>query len=233
MRMAIDKRMRDMCESVPLWIPDGEFESCYDEFCHQARPFLYITVLKGFLYATDRFYGLVSTMTKYFYESASFKQYRSVNQRFADVIVENYHEGDIMNDYHLMLLPGLLRSHSKTALAPIGFFLHVAFPSSEIFRCLSVRDSLLKGVLGADLVGFQTANYAGHFRQTVSRILEYESVPRSIQVEGPVALVSIGGEAEKEWRESAEGKKTKEKGRFVDVGVFPMGIDVHALSEKK
>ncbi|KAI6023019.1 glycosyltransferase family 20-domain-containing protein [Pisolithus microcarpus] len=132
-----------------------------------------------------------------------------------------------------MLLPGLLRSHPKTALAPVRFFLHVAFPSSEIFRCLSIRDSLLKGVLGADPVGFQTANYARHFRQTVSRILAYESLPKGIQVEGPVAPVSIGGEAEKEWRESAEGKKTKEKGRFVDVGVFPMGIDVHALREKK
>ncbi|KAI5992797.1 glycosyltransferase family 20 protein [Pisolithus albus] len=223
MRMAIDKRMRDMCESVPVWIPDGEFESCYDEFCHQVLwPCLHYAVPDA-------------PKTKYFYESASFKQYRSVNQRFADVIVENYHEGDIIwvNDYHLMLLPGLLRSHPKTALAPIGFFLHVAFPSSEIFRCLSVRDSLLKGVLGADLVGFQTANYARHFRQTVSRILAYESLPKGIQVEGPVAPVSTGGEAEKEWRESAEGKKTKEKGRFVDVGVFAMGIDVHSLREKK
>ncbi|KAI6023022.1 glycosyltransferase family 20 protein [Pisolithus microcarpus] len=201
MRMSIDKRMRDMCESVPVWIPDGEFESCYDEFCHQASPFVLWPCLH---YAVPD-----APKTKYFYESASFKQYRSVNQRFADVIVENYHEGDIIwvNDYHLMLLPGLLRSHPKTALAPIGFFLHVAFPSSEIFRCLSVRDALLKGVLGADLVGFQTANYARHFRQTVSRILAYESLPKGIQVEGP--------------------------GRFVDVGVFPMGIDVHSLREKK
>ncbi|KAI6107708.1 glycosyltransferase family 20 protein [Pisolithus thermaeus] len=223
MRMNIDKRMRDMCDSVPVWIPDGEFESCYDEFCHQVLwPCLHYAVPDA-------------PKTKYFYESASFKQYRSVNQRFADVIVENYHEGDIIwvNDYHLLLLPGLLRSHPKTALAPIGFFLHVAFPSSEIFRCLSVRDSLLKGVLGADLVGFQTANYARHFRQTVSRILAYESLPKGIQVEGPVAPVSTGGEAETEWRESAEGKKTKEKGRFVDVGVFPMGIDVNSLREKK
>lgn len=223
MRKNIDKRMREMCDSVPVWIPDGEFESCYDEFCHQVLwPCLHYAVPDA-------------PKTKCFYESASFKQYRSVNQRFADVIIENYREGDIIwvNDYHLMLLPALLRSHPKTALAPIGFFLHVAFPSSEIFRCLSVRDSLLKGVLGADLVGFQTANYARHFRQTVSRILAYESLPKGIQVEGPVAPVSTGGEAETEWRESAEGKKTKEKGRFVDVGVFPMGIDVNSLREKK
>ena len=58
----------------------------------------------------------------------------------------------------------------------------VAFPSSEIFRCLSVRQDLLLGLLGADLVGFQTANYARHFRQTVSRILAYEALPKGIKV---------------------------------------------------
>ena len=81
---------------------------------------------------------------------------------FADaILLENYQEGDIIwvNDYHLMLLPNLLRSSPKlTRTAPIGFFMHVAFPSSDIFRCLSVRQDLLLGLLGADLVGFQTAN---------------------------------------------------------------------------
>ena len=88
--------------------------------------------------------------------------------------------------------------------------MHVAFPSSEIFRCLSVRQELLYGLLAADLVGFQTASYARHFRQTVSRILAYEALPKGIQVE------------------SGTGS-----GRFVDVGVFPMGIDVAALREKR
>jgi trehalose 6-phosphate synthase complex regulatory subunit len=112
-----------------------------------------------------------------------------------------------VNDYHLMLLPSLLRASPKfTAHVPIGFFMHVAFPSSEIFRCLSVRESLLRGLLAADLVGFQTASFARHFRQTVSRILSLEALPKGIQLEGD---------------------------RFVDVGVFPMGIDVGALREKK
>ncbi|KAG6333800.1 hypothetical protein ID866_5295 [Astraeus odoratus] len=222
-RRSVDKKMRETCDSVPVWIPDGEFESCYDEFCHQVLwPCLHYAVPDA-------------PKTKFFYESASFKQYRAVNQRFADVIVENYRDGDIIwvNDYHLMLLPALLRAHPKTAQAPIGFFLHVAFPSSEIFRCISVRESLLKGILGADLVGFQTANYARHFRQTVSRILAYEALPKGIQVEGPVPPVSTGGEHEIEWAEIPEAKKDKEKGRFVDVGVFPMGIDVNAIRDKK
>lgn len=106
-----------------------------------------------------------------------------------------------------MLLPAMLRaSPNLPANVPIGFFMHVAFPSSEIFRCLSVREPLLRGLIAADLVGFQTVNFARHFRQTVSRILALEALPKGIQVEGD---------------------------RFVDVGVFPMGIDVGTLREKK
>lgn len=102
-----------------------------------------------------------------------------------------------------MLLPSLVRA--KLPSVPIGFFMHVAFPSSEIFRCLSVREKLLNGMLAADLIGFQTANYARHFRQTVSRILSLETVPKGIQTTQ----------------------------RFVDVAVFPMGIDVKALTHKR
>ncbi|KAF8126309.1 glycosyltransferase family 20 protein [Boletus edulis] len=206
LRDSIDSRMRQLCASVPVWIPDAEFESCYDEFCHQVLwPCLHYAVPDA-------------PKTKLFYESASFKQYMSVNNRFAEVIIANYREGDIIwiNDYHLMLLPALLRANPKLANAPIGFFLHVAFPSSEIFRCLSVRESLLRGILAADLVGFQTASYARHFRQTVSRILALEALPKGIQVQGTFA--------------SGTGDH---KGRFVCVGVFPMGIDVNALQEKR
>ncbi|TDL26924.1 glycosyltransferase family 20 protein [Rickenella mellea] len=193
LRDNINKRMRVEAESVPVWIPDSEFSKCYDEFCHQVLwPCLHYAIPDA-------------PKTKLFYESASYQQYVAVNQKFADVIVENYQEGDIIwvNDYHLMLLPSLLRA--KLPNAPIGFFLHVAFPSSEIFRCLSVRQKLLRGMLAADLIGFQTANFARHFRQTVSRILSYEALPKGIQ--------------------------TPE--RFVDVAVFPIGIDVASLTMKR
>ncbi|KAF7979898.1 hypothetical protein HWV62_40284, partial [Athelia sp. TMB] len=197
LRSEIDKQMMDECASQPVWIPDAEFESCYDEFCHNVLwPCLHYAIPDA-------------PKTKLFYESASYKQYVAVNQRFADAIVANYQEGDIIwiNDYHLMLLPAMLRaSPNLPANVPIGFFMHVAFPSSEIFRCLSVREPLLRGLIAADLVGFQTVNFARHFRQTVSRILALEALPKGIQVEGD---------------------------RFVDVGVFPMGIDVGTLREKK
>ncbi|KAG6371762.1 glycosyltransferase family 20-domain-containing protein [Boletus reticuloceps] len=81
----------------------------------------------------------VSECPRLFYESASFKQYMSVDNRFAEVFIANYREGDIVwiNDYHLMLLPVLLRANHKLANTPIGFFLHIIFLSSKIFRCLS------------------------------------------------------------------------------------------------
>lgn len=61
-----------------------------------------------------------------------------------------------VNDYHLLLVPQMVRS--KLPKAIIGFFLHIAFPSSEIFRCLALREELLQGMLGANLIGFQTYN---------------------------------------------------------------------------
>ena len=142
-----------------------------------------------------------------------------------------------MNDYHLMLLPYLLRSSTKIpASAPIGFFMHVAFPSSEIFRCLSMRQDLLRGLLGADLVGFQTGNYARHFRQTVSRIMAYEASPKGIQVpegeqSGTVKNLANGANGHVVLTNGTTGETTR--GRFVDVGAFPMGIDVRALKEKQ
>ncbi|KAG6871722.1 hypothetical protein C0995_000805 [Termitomyces sp. Mi166 len=201
--------------SLPVWVPDAEFASCYAEFCHQVLwPCLHYAIPDA-------------PKTKMFYESASFKQYVAVNQRFADAIVAAHQHGDIIwiNDYHLMLLPGLLRASGKIPpTTPIGFFMHVAFPSSEIFRCLSVRQDLLRGVLGADLVGFQTANYARHFRQTVHRILAYEALPKGI-------MVADGDGAAGEEKVGKDGQRAR--GRFVDVGVFPMGIDVGQLKLKK
>ena len=81
-----------------------------------------------------------------------------------------------VHDYHLILVPRMLRA--RLPGARIGFFLHVPFPSSELFRCLFVRKRVLAGVLGADLIGFQTYQYARHFLQTCSRILGYECTPK-------------------------------------------------------
>jgi len=98
-------------------------------------------------------------------------EYRRVNERFADAVAERYQPGDEIwvHDYQLLLVPGLLRERLPDAA--IGFFLHVPFPSSELFRVLRWRRALLEGVLGASVVGFHTAAYARHFINTAQRIL--------------------------------------------------------------
>jgi trehalose-6-phosphate synthase len=78
------------------------------------------------------------------------------------VVCKHYQEGDLIwvHDYHLMLLPLYLKK--KLPEASVGFFLHIPFPTSEIFRILPVREELLRGILSSDLVGFHTPDYLNH-----------------------------------------------------------------------
>src|SRR6185436_6988267 len=87
-------------------------------------------------------------------ETPAWAAYSRVNQKFADAIAEAWRPGDTIwvHDFHLMLVPMLLRS--RLPQARIGFFLHIPFPSSEVFRVLPWRAELLRGLLGADLIGF-------------------------------------------------------------------------------
>ncbi|KAI2792681.1 Alpha,alpha-trehalose-phosphate synthase [Penicillium oxalicum] len=116
------------------------------------------------------------------YDDYSWKQYLKVNEAFADKIASQWKPGDCIwvHDYHLLCLPGLLRSRLPNS--EIGFFLHTPFPSSEIFRCLSSREALLDGLLGADLVGFQTDEYCSHFLHACSRIRRLDALADGIQV---------------------------------------------------
>lgn len=68
--------------------------------------------------------------------------------------------------------------------AVIGFFLHTPFPSSEIFRCLPQRKDVLKGMLGSNLIGFQTYSYARHFISACTRILGCESNSKGVEDDG-------------------------------------------------
>ena len=128
--------------------------------------------------------------------------YEAVNQRFADAVVAQYRPGDLIwvHDYQLMRVPALIRSQLPDAR--VGFFLHIPFPASEVFRTLPHRDRLLAGLLGADLVGFHTASYMRHFSSSVLRIL------------GAVCDVD----------------RVHWEGSEVRLGVFPMGIDAEAFA---
>ena len=79
-----------------------------------------------------------------------------INNLYAQKILQIINDGDILwiHDYHLMLLPQMIREQ-KPGIS-IGLFNHVPFPSFEIFRLLPWRLEIIEGMLGADLIGFQT-----------------------------------------------------------------------------
>ncbi|POS79497.1 glycosyltransferase family 20 [Diaporthe helianthi] len=130
-------------------------------------------------------------------ERGHWADYYRMNQKFANKILEIYKPGDVVviHDYYLMLLPSMLRQ--RVPHMYISFFLHCPFPSSEFLRCLPRRKEILEGMLGSNLVGFQSYSYSRHFSSCCTRILSYPS--------------DIGG--------------VEIYGSRVEVGVFPIGID--------
>jgi trehalose 6-phosphate synthase/phosphatase len=101
--------------------------------------------------------------------------YKKVNALFLEKVLEVARDNDILwvQDYHLMLLPMMVREHLPSAR--IGFFLHIPFPSYELFRTLENREELLMGLMGSDLIGFHTFNYMRHFISALYRITGIES----------------------------------------------------------
>jgi trehalose 6-phosphate synthase/phosphatase len=107
------------------------------------------------------------------YNQTYFEMYEKVNALFAAALKSIYEPGDTVwiHDYQLFLLPGMLREMIPDAR--IGFFLHIPFPSYEIFRLLhrSWKEKIIRGILGADLIGFHTHEYVQHFLKTVRMVI--------------------------------------------------------------
>lgn len=121
-----------------------------------------------------------------------YKDYVKVNEAFAEKILDIYKAGDQIwiLDHQLLLLPELLRR--KLQSVPIAIYLRNTFPSSELFRCVPQADELLKGILGANLVGFQAYAYARHFTSCCTRVLGLEASLQSIDYNGaPVELTVV------------------------------------------
>lgn len=166
----IEGRLATEYDSLTVFCKDGDFDGHYTHYCKQ--------ILWPVLH-----YQIPDNPKSKAYEDHSWVYYVKVNQAFADKIVKNWKRGDSIwiHDYHLLLVPQMIRK--KLPDAKIGFFLHVAFPSSEVFRCLAVRKELLEGLLGANLIGFQIHEYARHFLQTCSRLLCVEATNDGVQLE--------------------------------------------------
>jgi len=125
------------------------------------------------------------------------ESYKEVNELFCDTVLEHSKNDSFIwvHDYQLMKLPHLIRS--ARAHAKIGFFLHTTFPSYELFRILPERIEVLEGLLGADLIGFQTYDYARHFKSTIRHLFGIETAHNTIEY----------------------------KNRQINVDVYPIGID--------
>src|SRR6267154_6886274 len=116
------------------------------------------------------------------FDAKDWDAYVAANRIFCQAVAERHQPGDLVwvHDYHLMLLPQMLRAELPDAA--IGFFLHIPFPSGEIFPVLPRREDLLQGLLGADLVAFQTHGHLQQFRSALLRVQGVESKINEVAV---------------------------------------------------
>jgi trehalose 6-phosphate synthase/phosphatase len=132
------------------------------------------------------------------------RAYKAVNERFAEAVARELKPDDTVwiHDYHLMLVPGFLRKLVPNAR--IGFFLHVPWPASDVFRILPAREEILTSLLGADLIGFHAESYRHNFIHSAAKVLG---------IDLGIDSVSYGD-------------------RSVRVGVYPISIEVDAFERQ-
>lgn len=175
-------RLKGSFDVDPIFIETKTYNKFYNGFCNA-------TIWPLFHY----FPSIVE------FDEQTFQSYQEVNQIFATRLLSILQPDDILwiHDYQLMQLPGIIREHRPEAT--IGFFLHIPFPSFEIFRLLHRpwKEKIIGGMLGADLIGFHTHEYVQHFLKTVQMVYGYDSQFRNIL--------------------------TKE--RIIKAEMFPLGID--------
>ncbi len=183
----IRERSLREAKAVPVFLSALAMEQFYHGFCNKT------------IWPLFHYFPVYAS-----YSEENWEQYREVNKTFCDALIAVARPGDIIwvHDYHLMLLPALLREHVPGV--SLGFFLHIPFPSFELFRLLPGRwrREILEGLLGADVIGFHTYEYCQHFLHSVLRVLGHEH-----QL-GRLVLPS----------------------HVVHAGTFPMGIDYDRFS---
>ncbi|KAM0920804.1 hypothetical protein ACQ4PT_007285 [Festuca glaucescens] len=152
---------------LPVFLTAKLHADFYDGFCkHYMWPMLH------YLLPFTGSYGSGSALP---FNDELYRAFLTANTQFADRVFELLNPAEdlvFIHDYHLWALPTILRH--KSPRARIGFFLHSPFPSSELFGAVPVRKDLLRSLLNADLVGFQTYDYARHFISSCNRLLGAE-----------------------------------------------------------
>jgi trehalose 6-phosphate synthase/phosphatase len=174
--------------AVPVFIGARTMSSFYEGFCNDT------------LWPLFHYFPSIAVFKDRYWDD-----YRLVNQMFCDAVARIARPGDVIwvHDYHLLLLPRMLKEQLPDN--SVGFFLHIPFPSYEIFRMLPARwrDVILEGMLGADLIGFHVNEYANYFLRCVLRILGYDHTLGRVFVRDHLA----------------------------EVDAFPMGIDYEKFRE--
>lgn len=185
-RVEIEKRLLDI-RALPVYLTQTEIIRYYERFSNGV-------LWPLFHYSTDKIERDAWR---------NWKSYVKVNLKFAKTVASHYEPGDIVwvHDFQLALVPGLLRGMIEDA--KIGFFLHIPFPSSEVFRILPWREEILRGMMGADLIGFHTSSYLHHFCRTLRHVF-------GLDLDN--GIVRYGN-------------------RDVRIGVFPMGIDADCFNQ--
>lgn len=175
-------------KSSPVFLPAENMDRFYLGFCNKT------------IWPLFHYFPMLTH-----YEEDNWQEYRNINRIFAESVINALRPDDVLwiHDYHLMLLPKLVRE--KFPDMPIGFFLHIPFPSWEIFRLLPRvwREEIIEGLLGSSLIGFHTHDYARDFLTSVLRTSGYEH-----QL-GNLAL----------------------RDRVVDVDTFPMGVEFDRFAQ--
>ncbi len=179
------------CTLIPVDLTQTEVRSYYEGFCNSTLWPLYHD----------------ATVTPQ-YHRAQFEAYKQVNAKFADAVAELAPPGArvLVQDYQLQLVPAMLRAKRPDLV--IGFFLHIPFPPTELFAQLPWRNALLEGLLGADLVGFQTTPGARNFLDLTQRLLGLDPGDDTVEVV------------------DADGQR-----RTVRAAGFPISIDAAAMNE--
>ena len=175
-------------QAAPVLIPGDKMDRFYHGFCNR-------TLWPLFHY--------FPSLTHY--DEQDWQEYQQVNRLYAEAVLKVLQPDDLLwvHDYHLMLVPAMVRE--RLPELPIGFFLHIPFPSYEVFRLLprAWRSGLIQGLLGASVVGFHTHDYTRDFLTSVLRTEGYEHQLGTLTI----------------------------KDRVVKADTFPMGIDYQHFRE--
>lgn len=157
------------------------------------------------------------------YHRSWWQRYRSVNEKFARAAADVAAEGATVwvQDYQLQLVPGMLREMRPDVT--IGFFFHIPFPSPDLFRQLPWRAEVLRGLEGADLIGFQRQRDESNFRDLAVTF-------RSPELQGGEAGNTAGTESTTGTADTAVARAADDAANIPRTGTFPISIDASEFS---